>query len=488
MLKRSGRILIFTCVTQIFFVVIVFQSEAKDLTDVLGQGFNFQAATGLTIADPQFGSIGDFSDAAKALGPAFSAAVAQEVTQDFPLSSVAPAFIYRHNPTVDIFERLTGVPGPLFSERALTLGKGRWDIGVGYSFIDYDDVNGQPLNNLKSLGLITEIPIQGDVEVGSLPTGEKLIEIPYVLSQIRTRIDLKANLFVPTVRYGITDNWDVSLALPVVNTSLRVSNEAVRTVDIAARIALGGEKGFQIVDLAGNEIDPNLSPEEFDRQLFRFVKSRRPPLLLSRASGNATGIGDVVLRTKYHFWQNGLGGGAAGLNLQLPTGKARDFHGTGQTHLQALLYFSQVLRERFEPHLNLGIDFNADDVNRSSFLYTVGGTLRIGEKLGVVIDFLGRHEFGGISVHFASEDKIKGGILDKPSGSCRADQPCFVAREVEFSAIPIRIKRNDIANFSFGLRYALGTGGSIFFGGVIPLNTDGFRADFIPSGGIEYTF
>jgi hypothetical protein len=54
--------------------------------------------------------------------------------------------------------------------------------------------------------------------------------------------------------------------------------------------------------------------------------------------------------------------------------------------------------------------------------------------------------------------------------------------------LPIKIQRNDIANFTFGLRYALGTAGSVFFGGVVPLNDDGFRADFIPSGGIEYTF
>lgn len=28
----------------------------------------------------------------------------------------------------------------------------------------------------------------------------------------------------------------------------------------------------------------------------------------------------------------------------------------------------------------------------------------------------------------------------------------------------------------------------VFFGGIVPLNDDGFRADFIPSGGVEYTF
>jgi hypothetical protein len=53
---------------------------------------------------------------------------------------------------------------------------------------------------------------------------------------------------------------------------------------------------------------------------------------------------------------------------------------------------------------------------------------------------------------------------------------------------PEPIKRNDTIDFSFGLRYVLGSSGSIFFGGIIPLNDDSFRADFIPSGGLEYTF
>jgi hypothetical protein len=81
------------------------------------------------------------------------------------------------------------------------------------------------------------------------------------------------------------------------------------------------------------------------------------------------------LRTKYHFWRSEAGGGALGLNLQLPTGEVRDFHGTEETHLSTFIYLSQVLGERVEPHLNVGLDFNIDDVDRSSVVYAVGATL-----------------------------------------------------------------------------------------------------------------
>ena len=52
---------------------------------------------------------------------------------------------------------------------------------------------------------------------------------------------------------------------------------------------------------------------------------------------------------------------------------------------------SEIFWDQFEPHLNLGIDFNTDGVNRDSFLYAVGSTLPAG-PLGFVVDFIGWSE------------------------------------------------------------------------------------------------
>jgi hypothetical protein len=108
----------------------------------------------------------------------------------------------------------------------------------------------------------------------------------------------------------------------------------------------------------------------------------------------------------------------------------------------------------------------------------------------LIVDFLGRSEFGSLSVRVPPEGRVTGLIPDKDPDTCRAEEPCFFdeSRNVSFPLFPIRIERNDIANFTFGLRYVLGISGSVFFGGVVPLNDDGFRPDFIPSAGIEYTF
>jgi hypothetical protein len=464
-------------------LTVLLQSEAKDLTDVLVQGFSF-SALGL-----------DTTLAAKATAPAFSASIAEAVRQ-VPVASGAPSFIYHFNPAVDTYERLTGVPGPLFTERALTLGKGQFDFSVGYVFIDFSELNGTDLDDIRSPALLTAIfdedgvpTEQPGVEPGE---GQKLFTAPTSLSLNRTRLDLQVHVVTPTLRYGITDNWEVSFSIPVVNTLLRAKNEAVHVVDLDPA---SGRRFLFTLDRQGT-FEPlgwfDRSGTQVSRESLPFIRSQRPSNLLSKAAGSATGVGDIVLRSKYHLWRNAFGGAALGLNLQLPSGEVRDFHGTDETHLSTFLYFSQVLRERFEPRLSIGIDFNADDVDRSSFLYAAGGTLLIGTKLGLIVDFIGRSEFGKFPVRVPENGLFPGGrFLNRAPETCTVEQPCFIDREkgiISFPFFPEKIKRNDIADLAFGLRYALGTSGTVFFGGIVPINEDGLRADFIPSGGIEYTF
>jgi hypothetical protein len=385
MLRRVIFVLVLACALLTFSLGFVSQSEARDLTDVLVRGFSFDTG-GL-----------DSAASARAAAPSFSAALAQALAR-VPVASSAPSFIYRYDPVVDTFKRLTGVPGPLFSERVLTLGKGQFDFSVGYSFIDFNELNGTDLHNIRSPALILDvigegIPVRQPPPWLELGPGEELFAAPSSVGTLNhTRIDLQAHLIMPTLRYGITDDWEVSLSVPVVNTFLRVRNDSVRVVDVDpasatllfTRDAQGNTIGNTFIDPAGNPLDLDRVP---------FVKSQRPPRSLSRSAGSATGIGDLTLRSKYQFWKSGLGGGALGLNLQLPSGEEEDFHGTGETHLSTFVYLSQVLWERFEPRLNVGVDFNADDVDRSSFLYTVGGTLLVGTKLGLLVDFIGRSEF-----------------------------------------------------------------------------------------------
>ena len=76
------------------------------------------------------------------------------------------------------------------------------------------------------------------------------------------------------------------------------------------------------------------------------------PLVLQH-SGHASGLGDIVLRTKYHFLHRASGGLAAALDLRLPTGNEDELLGAGGAQAKFLLIASNE-RGRFGQHVNIG--------------------------------------------------------------------------------------------------------------------------------------
>jgi Putative MetA-pathway of phenol degradation len=426
---------------------IAAQSEARDLTDALVKGY-----VGLA---PAF-SGGSFCPCAfaQSLASALSTATSQTITQDAPIASVAPAFSYRYNPTLSIFERSAGMLGPMFAERSLTIGKGKFNFEIGYAYVGFDDINGTNLDKLRT------------------GPGVLLTNQTADAAQLRTSLDVQTHVFAPTFRYGITDRLDVGLIIPILNTSLRIRNTTV---------------------MVANQVTPNLDLSDSTKVQnnlgnLRFV-STEPSLVRQpvRSAESATGVGDIILRSKYNFWLDEGGVAAFGLNLLLPSGAEDNLQGTGETHITPLLMGSQVMYNRLEPHVNLGVDFNADDVDRSSFVYVAGTTLQVWRPLALVVDIMGRSEFGRLQV--ANKKLAADGLLlDKPVNQCTAVLPCSGQSSKVFIFPEKFTQRNDIVSFAFGLRYALGESGSIYFGGVVPLNDDGFRSNFIPSGGVEYTF
>ena len=124
------------------------RSEARDLTDALVKGYVSTAPFYLTgtLNNQPFCPCA----LAQSLANALSTATSQAITQDVPIASVAPAFSYHYNPTLSIFERSAGMFGPLFAERGLTLGQGKFNFNVGYAYVGFDNINGTNLDNLRT--------------------------------------------------------------------------------------------------------------------------------------------------------------------------------------------------------------------------------------------------------------------------------------------------------------------------------------------------
>jgi hypothetical protein len=182
---------------------------------------------------------------------------------------------------------------------------------------------------------------------------------------------------------------------------------------------------------------------------------------------DAVGVGDVLLRTKYHFLSsNGLNL-ASGLGLRLPTGDEDDFQGLDDFVVTPFLAASQEYG-RFDFHLQVGVDINADDTERSRVRYGAGVTVQLIEQAAFLLDIIGSSNITDQDIS-VSVPVIEGAV---ETGRIT------VSREL----------RTDIVDLSVGFKAVL-TKSVIGFANVfIPLNNDGLRADAVPSMGLEMSF
>jgi hypothetical protein len=143
--------------------------------------------------------------------------------------------------------------------------------------------------------------------------------------------------------------------------------------------------------------------------------------------------------------------------LSLPTGSRNDLQGTGTTRLQPALVLSHVFADRFEPFLNVGVDYNTNEVSRSIVRWGLGGTAQIFDRLSATVAFFGRHELA------AQADPIK--------------TPFF-----------FQIERNDQYDSSVGIRWRFADSGFVGLNAIVPLNDEGLRPTAIPTFEVEYSF
>src|SRR5262249_33101850 len=128
---------------------------------------------------------------------------------------------YVYNPELDTLERRTGVAGPIFGERAETIGAGEFDLVLSYSYIHLSTVNGEDLDSLPSRarvnGRVLFFPVKGGL---TLNDGRSTTFLPV---QANVALDVTAPQIAPSLTYGITPDLDVNLVLPLLVTSLDVT-------------------------------------------------------------------------------------------------------------------------------------------------------------------------------------------------------------------------------------------------------------------------
>lgn len=355
---------------------------------------------------------------------------------DFPAISTVPGLTFRYNTELQAFERSSGSLGPVYVERPQTIGRGKLDVGFSYLFQDFDELNGDSLDGLSfrlnhadccgGPGFVTP-----DGRIGGTPNTDFERD---TADLIFDKFDLESHVLSLYATYGITDRWDVNVLLPIIFTFL----------DVSARAVLNNTTGRPVHVFPGGTT----------------VRTRS-------IDDDATGVGDLVLRTKYHFLSSNGFNLASGLSLRLPTGDEDDFQGLGDVVVTPYLTVSQEYG-RFDFHLQAGVDINADNTERSRVRYGAGVTVQLIERVAFLLDIIG-------SSNITDQDiSVMVPVI-------------FGSQEVGTQTITQGL-RTDIVDLSVGFKAALAQSVVGFASVFVPLNDDGLRADVVPTAGLEVSF
>lgn len=140
----------------------------------------------------------------------FNIALASQLTA-LPLPSPASGFTYRFDASTGTFVRSTQSFGPILTDRAETIGRGRFAFGYNFQYFSFDQLESLDLSRVPSVFTHDSFQLGG----GRADVVTKL-----------NAIDVSVGQWTGALTYGFTDRLDVSLAVPVVHTSLSVISAA----------------------------------------------------------------------------------------------------------------------------------------------------------------------------------------------------------------------------------------------------------------------
>lgn len=287
-----------------------------------------------------------------------------------PLSSSVTGFTYEYNETLDVYERSTSTFGPLFTERAQTLGRRRFLAGISHSYLEFDEFEGDGLDNttVSTLGGFTDL---GTSQAGGLA----VLTFTNTQAAFDIALDLEIKQSISTVymTYGVTDRIDVGVVLPLIHIDIDAT--AFPTT------ADGGE--LPTCD--------SLIGEAFDTRTCLALASSA---VKRSDSDSHFGIGDLVLRGKWHFL-SGPAEAAFVMSASLPTGDDKNLTGFGDPTFTPGFVFSKD----FETPLGglgtnafVGYEFRTDESDRSEFEWSVGASIQPMRRVSMNLDFLGTEE------------------------------------------------------------------------------------------------
>ena len=395
----------------------------------------------------------------------------------FPLGSPTGGFTYTFDEALGTFRRTTPSFGPVFAERAVTMGRNHFNVGFSYQHTAYRSFEGQSLEDgsIKfylrheeccSAGSGGGTGGGGGGGGGGGPVvtpNDTRFDPPFEGDLIEAALSMQANTdtAVFSMNYGLTNRWDVGVIVPLVHVKLDADVQAT-----ILRLSTSNDPLTHTFE-AGNA---GATQKSF------------------QLGGSATGLGDVVVRSQYRVFDFAGGGVAGGLDVRLPTGDQENLLGAGgQTKMFAIVSGGSG---RFMQHANIGYTATWGSAPNVGVLAALGGETSLPDEFNYA---------AGVEFVVESRLTIVGDVL----GRSLLDAGRLVVSSKPFQYVtraggPVQTATFDEFEQRGGnLNLTLGTVGAKFnpTGNLLisasvlfPLNSSGLKSRVTPVIGVDYAF
>ena len=361
---------------------------------------------------------------------------ARSALDGVPIPSGSVSVIYTFDPKLEVFTPSQQPMAPTISQSAVTNGRNRLTFGFSYSSLDYTHFNDFDHDNVYFLAS-RGVPFSAIVPSPGLESAQ-LVDVLYF------NFKLRQQFYGFSAQYGILDNFDVGIFIPVVDVDFRGKAESGLFAQLSSDVPLSDAPTLPRGTLFELTADQQL------RQ-FRSVRDIRQSDVNVNALGlrgirfdeHRVGIGDIVLRSKYYAGDVGPAQLGVLLNVSLPTGDKDDLMGVGAVRFDPRLVASLPGRV-LAGHVNAGFHADAEEDKRNRFDYSVGGEVRLASWATLLVDHVGRVGVSGQEIR-------------------------------KFEIVP-GIKVNPYGDMVVG------------FNAIVPLNRDGLTTDWTPNATVEVSF
>lgn len=349
-----------------------------------------------------------------------------------PTSSSASGTTFRFEGGVPV--KTSTSAGPIFGQRAQTLGRGRWVVGMGFTEVHFDRLRGVPLGSI--VFNFRHVP-----RPSTDTNPPELFRRDFVQMRLNMHVDLLVSSFSAT--YGLTDGIDLGVTVPFVRT------------------AVSGSSTAEIFLVGGDT-------------LHRFGGTVANPILTasSSASGVASGLGDIEARLKIRVVQ----GQQVGISLlgvsRFATGDQTNLLGAGAFSGRGLGIISGRFGD-FNPHAYAGYTFRRGALQTNSVEGNVGFDQLLAPWATLAFDVLGSWQSGASKID-----------VPRPVQYGPPDAP--FPYQLDVTNLPAQ--RDNFVNMSFGMKFRTKRGIEIVTNTLVPMHTAGLQASVVWTGGLEYNF